>query len=573
MMIKPTEIRAAAYCRMSSAKQGEKSIDEQRAEITKLAAREGFRIVEWYEDKAITGDSTTDERSGLAALLRAAQAGDFRVVLAWHTNRISREDPMDAIVLYNQLRKAGISLHTCGEGAIDLEDFAKQLLLFVTQKGSNDFLSELAAKTLRGRIASVKAGGWGGGPAVYGMDRGLFAHNGKLVRRLQAGEYVKQAGHQVRLLPSTDKVKVEAVRFAFRRFDEADLTYRALALELTAKGYPAPGGTTWRHGNVINLLRTRAYVGTNRWGATASGKYHTTMGGDIATVNGKATNRHKPEEDVIAVADAWQGIIPVELFGRVQRKLRQRETHPTPSRRAKYPLAGLMVCGHCGQPMYGTTHQVKDRKNGRSYRYVQYICSTYGNHGLGGPYNSTCGHFWVDADRVLAWLVHALQEEYLEANRDAMVKEIKSELKRQKKTTSSDLERLRKRADDLDKQVGRLVKAVRTVDAAEVVEELAIVRAERDRIKAELEHAGKATGSTDVDVLAELFANQLHELGEHLNDADPAVLREALHQFISRITCRWDRQAGKTPRVRNRLIEGKVELQPQSVLHVVAGIP
>ena len=108
-------IPASAYIRMSGQQQ-QKSPAEQRAEITKLATREHCEIVEWFTDEAITGDSSTDARSGLAALLSAAKAGKFKLVLAWHTNRISREDPMDAIVFYNQLRKAGVGLHTCCEG-------------------------------------------------------------------------------------------------------------------------------------------------------------------------------------------------------------------------------------------------------------------------------------------------------------------------------------------------------------------------------------------------------------------------------------------------------------------------
>ena len=74
-----------------------------------------------------------------------------------HTNRLSREDPMDAIVFYNQLRKAAWDC-TPAAKAIDLDDFAKQLLLFVNQKASNDFLVEMSAKTLRGRIANAKVG-------------------------------------------------------------------------------------------------------------------------------------------------------------------------------------------------------------------------------------------------------------------------------------------------------------------------------------------------------------------------------------------------------------------------------
>jgi DNA invertase Pin-like site-specific DNA recombinase len=219
-----------------SGRQQEKSPEEQEAEITKLAAREGCQVVECFTDEAITGDSSTSSRPGLAALLTAAKACKFKVVLAWHTNRISREDPMDAIVFYNQLRKAGVGLHTCCEGPIDLEDFAKQLLLFINQKANNDFLIEMSAKTLRGRIANAKAGGWNGGPAIFAMDRGLFDDDGHLVRRLQLGEYVRQAGHRVHLLPCTDQEKINAVLFAFTRFDRADLGVRDLARELEAKG-------------------------------------------------------------------------------------------------------------------------------------------------------------------------------------------------------------------------------------------------------------------------------------------------------------------------------------------------
>src|SRR5208282_5836232 len=143
-----------------SGRQQDKSPAEQRDEITKLAVREGYRIVLWFTDEAITGDSSTETRAGLADLLTAAKAGKFKVVLAWHTNRISREDPMDAVVFYNRLRKAGVGLHTCAEGAIDLDSFTAQLLLFVNQKASNDFLIELSAKSLRGKIANAKAGGF-----------------------------------------------------------------------------------------------------------------------------------------------------------------------------------------------------------------------------------------------------------------------------------------------------------------------------------------------------------------------------------------------------------------------------
>ena len=246
-------IPAAGYIRRSSGKQ-EKSFPEQKVELKKLAAREGCEVVEWFQDDAISGDTGSDERQGLASLLVAVEAGRFGAVLAWHTNRLSRQDSMDAVEFYNRLRKARVRVVTCCEGHIDLQDFSKQLLMFVNQKANHDYNVELSAKVLRGQLANAKGGNWNGGNAAYAMDRVLCDQHGREVRRLAARELVHLPGHRVRLAPCKDQNKVEAVRYAFQRFVEADVGYRNLAYELDERGYPSPGGCGWTHSNVRRML-------------------------------------------------------------------------------------------------------------------------------------------------------------------------------------------------------------------------------------------------------------------------------------------------------------------------------
>ncbi len=260
-------------------------------------------------------------------------------------------------------------------------------------------------------------------------------------------------------------------------------------------------------------------------------------------------------------------LVSVPLFNRVQSKL-PKSTPYHPKRKAGYPLAGLIYCQHCQQPMYGSA--LHSKSGDKEYVYPQYICSTYAKRN--GPTNGTCGRHPIDADLVLGWLTQKLQEIYLGPGRDALVREIKQQLKTEPKANKSDVERLQKRVVGLDREVSRLVKAIRTLDAAELVEELALVQAERDRVKAELAEAGKLTSSVDLDAEAERIADHLGEIGEQLTDSDPAVLREALRQFVSRITCRWETTKVKT-RTCSRLIGGTVELWPQtpfSVIEVVA---
>ena len=139
------------------------------------------------------------------------------------------------------------------------------------------------------------------------------------------------------------------------------------------------------------------------------------------------------------------------------------------------------------------------------------------------------------------------------------------------KAAGADPGSLEKRAAELDREVGRLVKAIRTIDAAELAEELQIVRAERDRLRAELDQADKYVNPLDLDAEAERIADTIMDLGERLTDADPAVLREVLHQFVSRITCRWEKSKGEN-RAHSRLVGGTVELREQTPFSVYGAV-
>ena len=62
------------------------------------------------------------------------------------------------------------------------------------------------------------------------------------------------------------------------------------------------------------------------------------------------------------------------------------------SRGGRYPLAGLVVCGHCGKRMHGCTNRYKHRKNLNAYR--RYVCTSYNLSGTSAaastPFEKTC---------------------------------------------------------------------------------------------------------------------------------------------------------------------------------------
>ena len=116
---------------MSSDKQ-DASPQQQRDELTKLAARDGFHLVGEYFDDAISGDRT-DKRHGFQRMI--ARRGTREVQgrsLAWDQDRFSTFDSIEAAIYIHPLRQAGVKLVTVAQGAIDWTTFAGRLIYNVT---------------------------------------------------------------------------------------------------------------------------------------------------------------------------------------------------------------------------------------------------------------------------------------------------------------------------------------------------------------------------------------------------------------------------------------------------------
>src|SRR5258708_34043599 len=106
-------MRVSIYARYSSDKQREASIEDQVRLCEERAAREGWKVVKRYTDRAISGASLV--RPGIQALMRDAPAGKFDLVLTESLDRLSREQE-DIAGSYKRLRFAGVTMQTPSEG-------------------------------------------------------------------------------------------------------------------------------------------------------------------------------------------------------------------------------------------------------------------------------------------------------------------------------------------------------------------------------------------------------------------------------------------------------------------------
>jgi DNA invertase Pin-like site-specific DNA recombinase len=154
--------KAALYVRVSTADQ---TVDNQVAELERVAEFRGWEIVTRYSDLGISGAKGRQERFGLDTMLKDASKARFDVVMAWSLDRLGRS-LIDLLQTVEHLHGMGVDLYLMQQH-IDTTTAAGKLLFHITGA-----FAEFERATIRER---VKAG--------MGRVRTELASNGKYVAR------------------------------------------------------------------------------------------------------------------------------------------------------------------------------------------------------------------------------------------------------------------------------------------------------------------------------------------------------------------------------------------------------
>lgn len=112
----------------------------------------------------------------------------------------------------------------------------------------------------------------------------------------------------------------------------------------------------WSYNSVTRILKNEIYTGV-----LAQGKQ--------TTPNYKVKTRvMKPEEEWVRVENTHEPIVSGKDFALVQELLKQ-DTRMPPEKDTLYPLAGMLYCGDCREPMVRKTIPAGGKK------YIYYVCS------------------------------------------------------------------------------------------------------------------------------------------------------------------------------------------------------
>jgi DNA invertase Pin-like site-specific DNA recombinase len=342
---------AVAYYRCSDPRQDE-SIGQQREEVRKYAAANGYEIAREYIDDGVSGDDT-DRREGFKRMVADAALGDFQYVLCWDQSRFGRFSQMDAGYWTYPLRKAGVKgLVTLDKGEQSWESAVGQLCFGVNQMGDHEHNLKLSRNVARGMLQAVREG-----------------------RRMAVAPYGLKA--KAGKLAFGDPDKAAVVKELFVRYAAGADSLRSLARELTARGVPtATGGGEWAPSSVRRILTNPVYTGDLVWNRATRSKYHAITPDGPQPRPGERRLRGNGEDAWVVTPDAHPALVDRATFEAVQRRLAGQRGQTTPGGRGRFLFTGLIRCGMCGHRMHGRT---EGRYKGKPWKV--YVCA--GGHQYG----------------------------------------------------------------------------------------------------------------------------------------------------------------------------------------------
>jgi site-specific DNA recombinase len=491
-------MRAGVYTRVSKEEPDSRSCADQERELRGLAAQLGAHAVRVFEDK-VSG-RTIAERPGMQALLAACAAGEIDVVLAEHSDRLSRG--FETGTIFEDLRGWGVGIITLNQGPVSALHVGVGALVSVLQ------LEEGARKTRRGLKGVVLAGRSAGG-CPYGYRVRTDVRDGR--------------GDRVAGLREIDPDQAAVVVRIFEGFAAGKSAY-GLACELNAEGVASPRGGVWRGAAIYGspdkgrgILWNDLYRGLRVWGRTArlkvrsTGKRRETAGGELVSVPA-------PELRIVG-DDLW-----AQAHAAVRANMIGDDGSGRGKRRPRRLLQGLIRCGLCGHVMCLQGSRDYLRCQGRSQGGPA-VCEA--------PRRPRYAH--VEA-RVLESVRANLMHPDVVAEAVAEFQRTAAAGRRDAAQARGGLERQLREAE------GRAARLIDQVEQgmpwAAVAERHAAHQATADALRARLAQMAEPEKVVELHAnAAALYAREIAEVTAGLTAADPAFRKaaEAVRALVSRV--------------------------------------
>ncbi|BCW76270.1 recombinase family protein [Arthrobacter sp. NicSoilB11] len=306
---------AAIYCRISKDREGAGlGVQRQEQDCRELAASLGWTVTRVYTDNDISAYSGK-RRPEYERLLEQMRAGRVTGVLTWHTDRLHRS-PRELESYIDASETNGVVTHTVKAGEIDLSTPSGRAVARTLGAWARYESEHKSERIVRKKLQLAQDGAFSGGPVPFGW-------------RIVDGT------------PVIEEADAAEIRKAVTGF-LAGRSIGYIVKDLNARGIKTRRGQLWTSTAVRNMLMRPTHAGLSAYR------------GDIM---GPSTF------PAIISEDEWRAVV---------------STLKNPSRltqngnKVKHLLAGLMLCGKCGEPMKTSS------RRGKGGQVYYYKCKTTG---------------------------------------------------------------------------------------------------------------------------------------------------------------------------------------------------
>jgi len=332
-------VRAAFYGRFSTDNQRDESIEDQFRECERVAKAEAFEVVARFDDMGISGGTAT--RPGYQALLSAARAGQFEVIITEDISRLWRNraefGPRSA-----ELEDLGIHWVSCvGQ---DTRRDGWGLVIQILQAMAEHQRRETSFKTRRGLEGLARAGK-PTGRCTYGYIPAK-----------------RSATHEFEIDPDQATVVVRIFKLYADGYSP-----RAIADILNKEGIPTAraksrgwrgstikgvsGDSGERNAGILNneLYRGNVQWGRSRWPRSAADSSVRTVKHvpKIEWVERTNENLRIVSEELWALAEQRKQSIKKTIGRRIREGISKAAANRTGAG-PKYLFSGLLQCSQCG---------------------------------------------------------------------------------------------------------------------------------------------------------------------------------------------------------------------------------
>ncbi len=388
---------AIAYYRYSSHSQNESSIEQQRQEAHKYAEQHSLSIVKEYADAELSG--RTEERPEYQLMLSEIDKIRPAVLILWKTDRLSR-NKVHTVLAKAKIRDAGCAIHYVAEPTPS-DTPESRLLEGISEEIAEYYSAQLQANVRRGM--------------EFNARNGFFNGHRTLGYKVEEG---KSRSKKVILDPET----VPLVRRIFTEY-AGGKGMQKICEDLNRQGFRTVFNRQFTINSIRGILKNKMYIGISKFG-------------DVVT------------EGVIP------RIVSDELFQRANVKLaenkrRASQSHVCDEGVSRYWLSGKLICGHCGAFMTGMSAR---SHTGATHYY--YACANQRKR--------KCKKKAVRKDVIEQFVVNALLELLTDSEVVAsLAVDLTAQIKSGQNDASVQLKAMQKALKETEKQIGRLVDAIR----------------------------------------------------------------------------------------------------------------